>query len=149
MRKLLLGAALLWASASLMAQSYVRDNLFNYNLPTASINVRDLAVLPDKKILIAGEFHTYGSSFSYSKVQRLLPTGAPDPSFVSPAIAGGRVNAMLVQPWDGGVVIAGAFTTVAGVSRRGIARLNPDGSLDASFSPGTGIAGGYAGDLII
>ncbi|GAA4332663.1 delta-60 repeat domain-containing protein [Flaviaesturariibacter amylovorans] len=149
MRTFLLGAGLLWASLCAIGQDYARDNLFNYNLPTSTINVRDLAVLPDKKIMIAGEFHAYGSSFSYSKVQRLLPTGAPDPSFVSPAIAGGRVNAMVIQPWDNAVVIAGAFTSVGGVARGGIARLQSNGSLDATFNPGSGIAGGYAGDLII
>lgn len=40
---------------------------------------------------------------------------------------------------DGKIMIAGYFTSVSGVSRNGIARLNADGTLDASFDPGTGI----------
>jgi uncharacterized delta-60 repeat protein len=39
---------------------------------------------------------------------------------------------------DGKIIIVGEFTTFNGVSRSKIARLNSDGSLDASFNPGTG-----------
>jgi len=38
---------------------------------------------------------------------------------------------------DGRTVIAGDFTSVDGIPRNGIARLKMDGSLDASFDPGT------------
>src|SRR3954452_20237725 len=34
--------------------------------------------------------------------------------------------------------MGGYFNTVIGTNRPGIARLNPDGSLDGSFNPGTG-----------
>lgn len=46
----------------------------------------------------------------------------------------GTVNAVVLQP-DGKVIIAGAFTTVKGLARPGIARLNADGSGDSSFNP--------------
>ena len=36
------------------------------------------------------------------------------------------------------VLIGGSFTTVGGVTRNRIARLNADGSLDAGFDPGVG-----------
>src|SRR3954453_12251446 len=49
------------------------------------------------------------------------------------------VNAVAVQP-DGNVIIGGQFTTVAGLVRHGIARLNPDGTGDASFNPGAGLS---------
>ncbi|GAB4092144.1 delta-60 repeat domain-containing protein [Flaviaesturariibacter terrae] len=149
MRKLWLPCLALLACALSHAQSYVRDNLFNYNLPTATINVRDLAIYSDKRILIAGEFHAYSSSLGYSKVLRLLPTGAPDPSFTCPAISGGRVNSIAIQPWDESIIIAGGFSSVNGVARSGIARLLPSGALDASFNPGSGISGSSYGELII
>lgn len=38
-------------------------------------------------------------------------------------------------------IITGQFTTYAGVSRPGIARINQDGSLDNTFNPGTGFNG--------
>ncbi len=40
---------------------------------------------------------------------------------------------------DGKILVAGFFDTVDGTNRRGIARLNGDGSLDLGFDPGTGI----------
>ena len=39
---------------------------------------------------------------------------------------------------DGKILVAGGFSTVNGVSRNGIAKLNPDGTLDTTFDPGTG-----------
>jgi uncharacterized delta-60 repeat protein len=47
------------------------------------------------------------------------------------------VSDSVVQP-DGKIVLAGWFTTYAGVSRPYIARVLADGSLDTSFNPGTG-----------
>ncbi len=47
------------------------------------------------------------------------------------------VDAIAVQP-DGKTVVAGSFTTLAGVARKNIARLHADGSLDTTFNPGAG-----------
>jgi hypothetical protein len=47
---------------------------------------------------------------------------------------------MVVQT-DGKIVIAGEFQSVHGVARGNIARLNADGSLDASFATGAGANG--------
>jgi uncharacterized delta-60 repeat protein len=54
----------------------------------------------------------------------------------------GEVAAMVVQP-DGKIVIGGAFTSVNGVPRSNLARLNPDGTLDPGFanSPVAGVSG--------
>ncbi len=51
---------------------------------------------------------------------------------------------MVVQK-DGKVVIGGEFSSVGGVNRNGIARLNEDGSLDSSFNPGRGVDGLFPG----
>src|SRR5687768_3186235 len=48
----------------------------------------------------------------------------------------GVVTRMALQP-DGKLVIGGAFTTVKGLARVGLARLNPDGSGDPTFDAGT------------
>jgi uncharacterized delta-60 repeat protein len=66
-----------------------------------------------------------------------LQPGSPDPAFAVPAITGGfptTVSAIAIQA-DGKIVIGGNFTAVAGMPRAGIARLYPDGSLDAGFNP--------------
>jgi hypothetical protein len=62
--------------------------------------------------------------------------------------ANGTIRTMTRQP-DGRILIAGSFTTYNGIPRSGIARLEPDGSLDTSFTP-KGNAGGvlaFASDL--
>jgi len=51
------------------------------------------------------------------------------------AIVGDDMAAMAVQR-DGKVIIAGLFTSVMGIPRRNIARLNADGTLDLGFNPG-------------
>jgi uncharacterized delta-60 repeat protein len=50
------------------------------------------------------------------------------------------VNAIAVQS-DGKIVVAGKFTHVNGTTRNRIARLNNDGSVDATFDPGDGADG--------
>ena len=44
------------------------------------------------------------------------------------------VRVVVVQP-DGKILIGGEFTTVLGVARNFIARLNSDGTLDTAFNP--------------
>jgi uncharacterized delta-60 repeat protein len=44
------------------------------------------------------------------------------------------VLAVVVQP-DGKILIGGGFSSVLGVARNRIARLNPDGTLDTAFDP--------------
>jgi len=41
---------------------------------------------------------------------------------------------------DGKLIVGGDFQTVRGLARRGIARLNADGSGDPTFNPGSGVA---------
>jgi uncharacterized delta-60 repeat protein len=42
---------------------------------------------------------------------------------------------------DGKIIMGGAFTNINGISRNNVARLNPDGTVDSSFNPGTGTDG--------
>ena len=71
--------------------------------------------------------------------------GTVDASFQPGSGAGGVVYAIAVYPTNtlngGKILIGGAFTNYNGVFRNGIARLNPDGSLDPTFNPGTGADG--------
>ncbi|MFN0128917.1 MAG: delta-60 repeat domain-containing protein [Verrucomicrobiales bacterium] len=60
--------------------------------------------------------------------------GGIDRSFDPGSGVNGEVAALAVQP-DGKILIGGQFTTVRGFTRRGIARLNADGSVDSSFNP--------------
>ena len=62
------------------------------------------------------------------------PVSLLDPSFDVGAGPDGAVTDVTLQI-DGKVLISGGFTEVAGAPRPGIARLNPDGTLDAAFNP--------------
>jgi uncharacterized delta-60 repeat protein len=63
--------------------------------------------------------------------------GAVDPGFSPGAGANDLVRAIAVQP-DGRLLIGGAFTAYATTPRNYIARLNTNGTLDATFNPGLG-----------
>lgn len=67
------------------------------------------------------------------RVVRFLPTGQPDPGFHS-ALTDGWIGGLSVLP-DGAIVITGGFWSVDGISCYGVARLNPDGTLDEGLVP--------------
>ena len=82
---------------------------------------------------------------------RLNANGSLDPSF-DPGNGVERTNPNFRVPWvsqiklqlDGKLVIAGQFTSVDGLSRGNIARLDTNGFVDASFDPGLSTAGDIA-----
>lgn len=63
--------------------------------------------------------------------------GSLDTSFDPGTGANDPVYDVAWQP-DGKVLIVGGFASYDGTARNHIARLNPDGSLDTSFDPGSG-----------
>src|SRR5262245_23796207 len=71
-----------------------------------------------------------------------IPCGAApgdvDLSFDPGSSVDDNVYAIAVQP-DGKLLIGGYFSTVKGLVRSRIARLNPDGSGDDTFNAGAGI----------
>jgi uncharacterized delta-60 repeat protein len=110
--------------------------------PGANNNVFAVAVQPDGKAVVGGDFTTLGGggtgTSTCSRLGRLNVDGSLDTTFN--AGANGTVWALAVQP-DGKILVGGAFTTLGGggtgtTVRNRIGRLNPDGSLDASFDPG-------------
>jgi uncharacterized delta-60 repeat protein len=98
-----------------------------------------VALQPDQKVIVAGEFTTIAST-NRNFIARLNQNGGIDISFNPGAGADNPVYALAVQP-DGKVLIGGTFSTFNGVPRNGIARLNSNGTLDAAFNPGTGANG--------
>ena len=74
-----------------------------------------------------------------------LKDGALDESFPAPNNgnaegANGPIRVVTRQP-DGRFFIAGEFTTYNGIKRAGLARLEPDGSLDLTFVPAGNASG--------
>jgi uncharacterized delta-60 repeat protein len=81
-----------------------------------------LLLQEDGKIVVGGD-----------SLVRLNLDGSRDSSF-SDIVTGSdpRIYALALQP-GGRILIAGWFDSVNGVPRKGLARLNPDGSLDPGF----------------
>jgi uncharacterized delta-60 repeat protein len=94
----------------------------------------------DGKILVAGDF----TQFHFTPVghlMRLNPDGSLDRTFAPTTGANGPITAMALDELDR-IWIGGTFTQVNSVPLAGIARLRLDGSLDPTFTPGSGPAGG-------
>jgi uncharacterized delta-60 repeat protein len=101
--------------------------------PGSGADVGTIALQRDGRILITGSFADY-NGIPRPGLARLLSNGAIDSSFDPGPIEPGGVAAMALQP-NGRIVIGGGFTNVQGFARAGLARLNPDGSLDQTFDP--------------
>ncbi len=140
-------SVLLLVQQALFSQTLFRDIAFNANEPTANTSVRNIAVYPDQKILICGDFSNYNGVLKQSLI-RLLSDGQPDLSF-TPPVMNGLVHSIAIQPWDQKVVIGGSFTLANGTAANGVARFNHDGSRDATFNIGSGIGSGYSGELSV
>lgn len=104
-----------------------------------------LALQEDSKILIGGEF-TRVQGVQRLRLARLNSDGSLDTAF-NPIIEripgedpegnnyGVRAVHALVIQRDGRILAGGEFSAVNGVAHLCVARLNRDGSLDASFDP--------------
>jgi uncharacterized delta-60 repeat protein len=122
------------------------NSTFNLDLvPSGSTStfINKSLVLGDGKILVAGRFRTI-DGHTTNDIARLNSDGTVDTSFASPMFSGssiflGRddsawINTFTTQS-DGKIVVGGNFIRVGegGDARRGIARLNANGTLDTSF----------------
>lgn len=72
----------------------------------------------------------------------VVPGGRPEVRDFTPGAALSTVPSVVVPQHDGRVLVAGSFDTNSPDKIHGIARLNADGSLDASFRPGEGLPQG-------
>jgi len=113
----------------------------------ANSSVYDCKILPDDKIMIAGHFRLYNGVVR-NRIAKLHADGTLDASFNSNLVIDESIVTFEIQP-DGKIIIAGHFTTVGGMPRSLIARLNADGSMDSTFDIGTGFLGIRITDIAI
>ena len=100
-----------------------------------------VAVQPDGRILIGGVFTKVGG-VAHAGLARLNADGSVDQSFAPSfghlsGVYHSRplgVYALAIQA-DGRIVAVGVFSSVNDQARRGVARLNADGTLDTAFDP--------------
>lgn len=127
------------AAATLQAQAGSLDLSFDPGTGALG-NVETIALQADGKILIGGDFTSYNGT-TRNRIARLNTDGSLDTSFdpgtAATAAGSCAVYDIALQP-DGRIILVGTFTAYNGNAINRIARINADGSFDASFNPGTG-----------
>ena len=132
------------------AQRFARLNLSamtidtSFNTTTGFVNdedVQDMVLQPDGKLIVLGRFTSY-KGIAINRIVRLNSDASIDPTFqTSGATFGfnGNIsrNCTVLQS-DGKVIVGGAFTTYSGVTYNRIIRLNSNGTIDNTFTIGTG-----------
>jgi uncharacterized delta-60 repeat protein len=116
-----------------------------YNTPKSAFNTTVYASLKlanSSSILAAGSFTTYITA-SVGRVALLNINGTIDTSFNSGSGFDNDVYS-LAQQSDGKILATGNFTNYSGSAVNRIVRLNLNGTIDTTFSIGTGLDGpGY------
>jgi uncharacterized delta-60 repeat protein len=96
-----------------------------------------IEIQPDEKFVVAGEFKKFNNQ-NAGHLVRLNPDGSPDAGFDDGDGADESIWCIRLQK-DGKILISGSFNRVNGSPCPHIARLNADGSLDASFHAPDGL----------
>ena len=108
----------------------VDSNFLTFDGIAYEINgsIRAIEIQPDSRILIGGLFTTINGS-NYNYVARLNNNGTLDTNF---NVGAGCDNPVLAITLDSQnrILLGGEFTHASGVTRYGITRLNPDGTVD-------------------
>ena len=113
------------------------DSSFAPSISTGQAKAVVLQV--DGKILVGGGFSSINGN-ARQNLARLNTDGSVDLSFTGGVGGTGDTSVRAVAlAGQGGVIVAGAFTTANGIGRNRVARFHPDGSLDVSFDPGVGL----------
>lgn len=117
----------------------VLDYSFDAHMAVGA-KVMAILVQTDGRIVIGGVFASAGG-LAFKGLARLNDDGSGDArfdigaGFASPTPT---LVATLARQPDGKFLVGGGFTSVAGLPRRALVRLNPDGHLDSTFDTGAG-----------
>jgi uncharacterized delta-60 repeat protein len=108
-----------------------------------------IQLLPNGQVLVAGSAKLYASATALPTPVGLLDaTGAYVPSFAPVLQAEGLILSMALQT-DGRIVVVGDFDEINGVPARNVARLYPDGTVDASFTANGAAPGGVVSAVLV
>jgi len=144
--KILLGGAFTTVNGAVRTGIARLDNLGNLDNAGTGVGRNDVtavALQSDGKVVIGGSFTSFAGT-ARNRIARLNGDGTLDTTFLAGGSgASGDVSAVTVQG-DGKILIGGIFSSVNGAQRKGIARLNVDGTLDAGF-----LAAGSGADSVV
>lgn len=104
----------------------------------ANNDVQGLLTQPDNRIVVVGEFTEF-DGVTRNHITRLMPTGGIDPTINFGTGANGDMDAVVIQPADGKLVVGGAFTEYDGQPYGGVVRIDGGsmtGSGDFTFETG-------------
>lgn len=116
--------------------NYNGDVDTTFNVGTGfSNNVYDIKILPDQRVLVGGAFGMFNGTFC-GRLALLQPDGPIDGSMViDPGFGIGTVvKSLALTPGATKAYAAGYFTDYNGQPSPAIARVNLDGTLDATFN---------------
>lgn len=112
-----------------------KDNSFvigsGFNTTTTTVRLQN-----DGKILVGGLFTSY-SGISVNRLLRLNSNGSFDSTFVTGSGPDTTVLSSCILS-DGKIIIGGDFASYSGFNSNRLIKLNSNGSVDSSFSIGTG-----------
>ena len=117
--------------------------------PNANSDVSCVGVQTDGKIVLGGVFTTIGS-VTRNRLARVNADGSLDTGF-NPNVGGNgftEVESVAIQA-DGKILFGGNFTTVGGVTRNRLARVNANGSLDTGFNANVSAVAGSVHSLAV
>jgi uncharacterized delta-60 repeat protein len=109
-------------------------------------NMQKVLRQPDGKLIVVGNFNTYLGQ-TRNRIVRLNADGSLDGTFNIGTGANNQISTATLLA-DGKILIGGFFTTFNGTTRNRIARLNSDGTLDATFNPPSGANGSVAAIVV-
>lgn len=89
-------------------------------------------VQSDGKIILGGDFSNLGAANPRNGVARLFSNGSIDNTLPFSGVTNATVRKVKVQS-DDKILVGGDFTSINGVAKNRITRLNADGSSDATF----------------
>ncbi len=116
------------------------DAAFIVGTGTNSYGAVALAIQTDGQIIFGGTFTSYNGT-ALSRIGRLNTNGSVDATFNSGTgitSAGSSTVYSIAVGIDGKIAVGGAFLFYNGVSRKNIALLNADGTLNTTFLIGAG-----------
>lgn len=109
---------------------------------SANAYLKQILIQPsDQKIIIGGSFSTYNTT-SRTNIARLNSDGSLDTTFDAGTVPAATTFFQPLLLSDGKILVPGTFTSFNNTTINKLVRLNTNGTVDTSFTPGVSGAAG-------